>query len=453
MRRRTFVAGLLASATALPLRAMDSASSEPAWNELCRRVGKRLIAVESPLVAAARSGGKGADVLFNALKNPYFLGDNPALTQTLGWIDAWTSQPSTMAVAAESAADVAAAVDFARDNRIRLVVKGGGHSYFGNSNAADSLLVWTRRMDGVELHDRFVPQGAPAGRAGQPAVSIGSGALWGRVYDAVAAKGGRYVQGGGCLTVGVAGFTQGGGFGSLSKQFGTGAANLLEAEVVTADGRVRTVNAFQDSDLFFALRGGGGGTFGIVTRLTVRTHPLPETIGAALVSVEATSDSAWRALVERTLAFYASVFLAVPGRRFWDPAFLRSVEGLVLHDSRPGASVDNIFWASNLAETGQVLHATSPPGCRRHCLLPLAGRRWLMRSSPRPLNGASRSTPTRALPAGRPKRSLPLARPRPAPKSSMRSRSSFALPKGRPPGPGLPVTSRIRSKAAAMPPA
>lgn len=415
MKRRTFVGGLLGSAAIAfaPRPLFGAVSPSSAWDELERRVGPRLIAINSPLVASERSGGAGADALFKVLKNPYYLGDEPSLTQTLGWIDAWTSQPSLMAVAAESASDVVAAVEVARKHKLRLVVKGGGHSYFGNSNAANSLLVWTRRMDSVELHDGFVPQGAPPGTAGEAAASIGAGAIWGRVYDAVAVKGGRYVQGGGCLTVGVAGFAQGGGFGSLSKQFGTGAGNLLEAEVVTADGQIRIANTYRNPDLFFALRGGGGGTFGIVTRLTFRTHPLPEQIGAALFSVEATSDQAWRALVARTIAFYSSdlfnphwgeqlrfsgrklqvtmvchglsqaeieaawkpllgwigerksdyrftmqpAFLAVSGRRFWDPEFLRSIPGLVLHDPRPGAPASNIFWTSNLGEAAQVLHA------------------------------------------------------------------------------------------------
>ena len=71
---------------------------------------------------------------------------------------------------------------------------------------------------------------------------------------------GRYVQGGGCTTVGVAGLVQGGGFGSFSKAFGTAAASLLEAQIVTADGKVRVANAVQEPDLFWALKGGGGGT-------------------------------------------------------------------------------------------------------------------------------------------------------------------------------------------------
>jgi FAD/FMN-containing dehydrogenase len=106
----------------------------------------------------------------------------------------------------------------------------------------------------------------------QPAVSVGAGAIWLHVYDAVTTKAGRYVQGGGCTTVGVAGLVQSGGFGNFSKNYGTAAASLLEAEVVTADGEVRIANDCSNPDLFWALNGGGGGTFGVVTRLTLKTH-------------------------------------------------------------------------------------------------------------------------------------------------------------------------------------
>jgi FAD/FMN-containing dehydrogenase len=158
-------------------------------------------------------------------------------------VDAWTSQPSVYAVAAGNAADVVAAVNFARNHRLRLVVKGGGHSYQGTSNAADSLLVWTRRMNDLTLHDAFVGHGGVGKQAPQPAVTVGAGAMWIDAYDAVTTRGGRYVQGGGCTTVGVAGLVQSGGFGSFSKNYGTAAAGLLEAQIVTADGVVRIANA------------------------------------------------------------------------------------------------------------------------------------------------------------------------------------------------------------------
>ena len=99
-------------------------------------------------------------------------------------------------------------MNFARENNLRLVVKGGGHSYKGTSCSADSLLIWTRRINNITLHDTFVPQGCEAKLPPQPAASIGAGAIWAQAYDAVTTKGGRYVQGGGCTTVGVAGLIQ-----------------------------------------------------------------------------------------------------------------------------------------------------------------------------------------------------------------------------------------------------
>jgi FAD/FMN-containing dehydrogenase len=150
--------------------------------------------------------------------NPFYIGDEVALTQTSGWADAWVSQPSAYAVAAENTADVVPAVNFARIHNLRLVVKGGGHSYQGTSQAPDSLLVWTRHMNAIETHDAFVGQGCAGRQAPQPAVTIEVGAMWVDAYDAVTTKGGRYVQGGGCTT-GVAGLIQSGGFGSFSKNY------------------------------------------------------------------------------------------------------------------------------------------------------------------------------------------------------------------------------------------
>jgi FAD/FMN-containing dehydrogenase len=387
--------------------------SEASWDQLRQAVGGRLIKVSSPLAECAKAAS-GADCapLFEKLKNPYFLRDEVGLTQTLGWAGAWTSAPSVYAVAAESTADVVAAVNFARENNLRLVVKGGGHSYQGTSNAPDSLLVWTRRMTTITMHDAFAGTGCAPGDA-QPAVTVEAGAIWGEVYDAVTTGAGRFVQGGGCLTVGVAGLVQSGGFGIFSKRYGTAAASLLEAEIVTADGEVRIANACTNPDLLWALKGGGGGSFGVVTRLTLRTHDLPEFFGGVFTTIKAMSDAAFRRLIEAMLRVYSEALFnphwgeqiafrpgnvmmismisqglskpeaegvwrpfldwiaaspqdfsvvqppnvfATPARQFWSPAFLKQLPGVVLADDRPGAPGSNIFYASNRGEAGQVLH-------------------------------------------------------------------------------------------------
>jgi hypothetical protein len=394
---------------------------------LRKAVGGRLVKVESPFIdCAGAPAGARCTELFQGLGNPFFIGDTVALTQTLGWTRAWTSKPSKYAVVARGSADIAAAVNFAREHRLRLVVKGGGHSYIGGSNAPDSLLIWTRFMRAVDLHGSFVPLGGEGLIDPGPAVSVGAGAIWLDVYEAVTTKGGRYAQGGGCTTVGVAGLVQGGGFGSFSKRYGTAAASLVEAEVVTADGAVRVVNAVRHPDLFWALKGGGGGTFGVVSRLTLRTHPLPAYFGVVQATITATSDAAYRALVERVMSFYRtslmnphwgeqisfepgrqiSIFmvfqgldqaqaeqtwaplfewvtarltdytlttptvLAIPARDFWNPAVLKQIPGVIMTDDRPGAPQGNFFWATNAGEVGQVLHAYQSTWLSKQLLAP-----------------------------------------------------------------------------------
>ncbi|MGB9652225.1 MAG: FAD-dependent oxidoreductase [Candidatus Cybelea sp.] len=306
-------AGYLAAAAVLSPRTDTQSStasawpSEKLWARLERRVGGNLLRVRSPFDVCRRDpSGAACAHVFQSLSNPYSIGDDPALTQTSGWLDAWTSSPSVYAVAARHADDVAAAINFAREHRVRLVVKGGGHSYQGTSNAPSSLLVWTRRMNEIMLHDAFVPKGCGAVAQPVPAVSVEAGAIWFAAYDAVTTKGGRYVQGGGCTTVGVAGLVSSGGFGSFSKHYGTAASWLLEAEIVTADGKIRTVNACSDPELFWALKGGGGGTFGVITRLTLRTHDLDDRWGGANFTVKANSDRAFQRLLARFVTFYRS---------------------------------------------------------------------------------------------------------------------------------------------------
>ncbi|HUA36428.1 MAG TPA: FAD-binding oxidoreductase [Candidatus Binataceae bacterium] len=324
MNRREFlkVAGSAALLPMLPLPLLADTSvrrcrpgdpswpSKAAWDQLNKAVGGNLITVDFPIsILKTDPSSDAAKELWKNLKNPFFVGDQVGLTESLGWVDAWTSQPSVYAVAARNASDIAAAVNFARQNNLRLVVKGGGHSYHGTSNAPDSLLVWTRHMNDIAMHPSFVPQGCEGKIAPQPAVTLGAGTIWMQAYQAVTTKGGKYVQGGGCTTVGVAGLVSSGGFGSYSKHYGTVAANLLEAEVVTADGQIRIANACNNPDLFWALKGGGGGNFGVISKVTVRVHDLPEFVGVANFKIKADSDDAYRRLIRQFVSFYKESLL------------------------------------------------------------------------------------------------------------------------------------------------
>jgi len=387
--------------------------SAASWEKLKLQVGGRLEPVQFPLAACQSSfESAGCQAVVKNIRNPYYVGDQPGLTETSGWVDAWVSKPSAYVVAARTADDIAAAVNFARENRLRLVVKGGGHSYQGTSNSADSLLIWTRHMDEITLHSDFVPQGCNV--APRPAVTLGAGVIWMHAYDAVMTKAGKYVQGGGCTTVGVAGLVQSGGFGSFSKHYGSVAASLLEAEVVTADGKIRIANACTNSDLFWALKGGGGGSFAAVTKITLRVHELPATLGGADFEVKANSDAAYHRLVRQFVGFYSEklfndrwgeqahfsgdntlgimmvchglsseetkntwkpfldwvqqspdysfvappIIGAIPAQGWWDPAWRQEHhQGVFKSDDRPGASAGNVWWNGDGGQVSWTIFA------------------------------------------------------------------------------------------------
>ena len=160
----------------------------------------------------------------------------------------------------ESAADVRKTVRWARKHGVRLVPRCGGHSYGGYSTTSSGVVVDVTRMKNVQLNASGI-------------ASIGAGALLIDVYSELWAHH-RMIPGGSCPTVGISGFTLGGGHGFSSRKFGLACDNVKQLKIVTADGKVRVCNAHQNADLFWACRGGGGGNFGIVTNFTFKTHPV-----------------------------------------------------------------------------------------------------------------------------------------------------------------------------------
>ncbi|MEO8921732.1 MAG: hypothetical protein ABI330_02685 [Caldimonas sp.] len=212
----------------------------------------------------------------------------------------------------------------------------------------------------------------------------------------------------------VAGLIQSGGFGSFSKAFGLASGSLLEAEVVTADGAVRIANACTEPELFWGLKGGGGGSLGVVTRVTLRVHDLPEEFGAVNMTIKAASAPAFRRLIGMTLDFCSAhlisphwgeqirmrpdnvlkvemVFqglsrsevqavwrpfmdavdasadykiefsplkiVATSARTFWAPTLVKRLLGFISRDDRSGAPSGNVFWPGDQSDAGQFLHA------------------------------------------------------------------------------------------------
>ncbi|KAF8882095.1 hypothetical protein BD779DRAFT_1444980 [Infundibulicybe gibba] len=172
-------------------------------------------------------------------------------------------------VLAESASDIQKGVTFARVHNLRLAVKASGHDYLGRSTAKSSLLISTHKLQSIQFTDDFRVGGKSKGSA----VTVGSGVNLSTLYKATKLKGKIVVSGTAATVAAAGGYVQGGGHSALSPAFGLAADNTLELTVVLADGSVVTANEMENTDLFWAMRGGGAGSWGVIVSATFQTFP------------------------------------------------------------------------------------------------------------------------------------------------------------------------------------
>lgn len=224
--------GLSPSGATTPVQAVE-------WSRLARHVRGSL----------HRPGSSGYDTA-RLVQNPRYDDNHPL---------------AVLSVA--DATDVATAIAFAGDHALPVAIRSGGHSYSGYSaggapgtGVPRSLVLDCRALDAVSL------TGSSA--------TIGTGAALATVYDTLGRRG-RAIAGGSCATVGIGGLTQGGGVGVLTRAMGLTCDAVSAMQVVTADGSTRRIDADHDPDLFWALRGGGGGHLGVVTSFTLVTRAAP----------------------------------------------------------------------------------------------------------------------------------------------------------------------------------
>jgi len=278
-------------------------------------------------------------------------------------LPAWVARPI-------DAADVRKAVSWGVANGVPLRARSGGHSYAGYSTLSGGVVLDLRNMRGitVDVHKRTA--------------TIGAGAQLIDVYAALAARG-MTIPAGSCPSVGIAGHAVGGGMGLAGRRFGLTADNLLSAQIVTADGQLRTVSSHSNPDLYWALRGGGGGNFGVVTSFTFRIHPVPSTVAWFAVKWPFSSGSdalaAWQGWAPHAESELTSIFhlngggpdpVRVTGQYFGAAddlgrvlAPLTAVGGASVTSGNLGWLDAQLFWA-NCSPTPSALTGCHTEGTR-----------------------------------------------------------------------------------------
>jgi len=224
------------------------------------------------------------------------------------WNGMWDRHPALIARCANSD-DVRHAVNFAAERKLLTAVRGGGHSWPGKSVCDGGIM--------IDLADMNTVTANPTTRR---AFAQGGSLLGG--LDAASLQYGLVTTAGVVSHTGVGGFTLGGGFGRLNRKYGLAIDNLVSAELVTADGQIRTVNAEQEPDLFWAIRGGGG-NFGVATEFEFQLHPFDRNVLSGMIMWPI--DQA-----REVLDFYSDWYSGLSDDLYIAPAMITTPDGISL---------------------------------------------------------------------------------------------------------------------------
>ncbi|EAQ91882.1 hypothetical protein CHGG_00117 [Chaetomium globosum CBS 148.51] len=274
------------------------------------------------------------------------------------------------AVNVSSVSQIQLAINFARNSNLRLVIKNTGHCYLGKSSGAGALSIWTHNLKNLEYHsDLKIP-----GYSG-PAMKVGAGVTVREVY-AEADKNDVSALGGICESVGYAGgYIAGGGHTPLSGLYGMAADHVMALEVVTADGHFITASPEENTDLYWALRGGGGSTFGVTASAPCTSPTTPTT------TLHPSFYAAYNATWGSDVALNSAGRISVPGnrllpRRNWlDATRFNATFGVLRRQVEGGRALMGYHQAPGRRAGVGAENAVNSAWREAVCFLILSGRR------------------------------------------------------------------------------
>ncbi|KAI1387165.1 FAD-binding domain-containing protein [Hypoxylon trugodes] len=202
----------------------------------------------------------------------------------------------------EEVDDILASFNFTREYQIPLAIKNSGHDYMTRNSQKGSVALWVHKLQGLAYYDDFVPEGCAAKFSVGRTITAGTGVSTNDIHNFAYKHGSTFVGGYSPTVAASGGWVLGGGHSVLSPVYGLGVDRVVEFKIVTPDGIVRVANQCQHEDLFWALRGGGGGTFGVVLEATHRVEPsMPVAIASIKLPSNGTAETSlkWIELMAR----------------------------------------------------------------------------------------------------------------------------------------------------------
>ncbi|KAJ7729750.1 FAD-binding domain-containing protein [Mycena metata] len=275
-----------------------------AWNAFNDTISGRLVSVVPSAKFCADPLGGYTDVEWSSA---LFRNTIPGAMISVNWEQGYDFSPPSLcyrngttcgqgdvplySVEVETVTDIQAAVKFASAHHLRVAIKSSGHDSSGRSTAPQSLLIHTNKLNSISFADNFFVGTQNRGAA----VTVGSGVHMNDLYQHGKVNGKIAVGATAATVCAAGGYVQGAGHSALAPAFGLGADNVLEFQIVVASGELLRVNSVSNSDLFYALRGGGAGSWGVIVSASFRTFPTFNAT-ATLIALSATDNTAMAAL-------------------------------------------------------------------------------------------------------------------------------------------------------------